>query len=601
MGCGASVTEAPASSTGGLSSSGGGGGGSGTRAVSTKAQVDENGKPTAIPTDAVSALEASTDEERAESWEEPSPKTKVLEPQLNKEENDALASFIPLIDNFEKNADFDTDFDGAMALAEEIYTAYCALPAKVKVCSKVCDRSWGVSMPLGAAFISSLGINVNTPEEEKDQRMLDFFKKYPFYGRMSGKIKDIARRQRARGQAHEPYDRLRLDKWDGSVDYDQSELQAGIAEAYPLESGVKKELFGRRGCPQHPEDIYFLDGPGVVDYVNATLSSGQRFVDPFTQQAGSGRAEGWGFPKNFESMRVFSDDIDPNDIMQGFIGNCWMVSTIATVAAWPQLLRDSFYPKTASPSGCYAVRVAAAVSEDPSKVRWAWVIVDSLFPITDRGQTACANSRDHTELWPMLLEKALAKMHGSYDNMRGGGDGKPLGYAGLLEALTGGPSYYSRIGPGAKDFNTPEKLRNYLQWMKMKGQRLLVTSCISDPADNDKLGLVGNHAYSLLGVYRVPDIDTYLVELRNPWGWHEWKGAWGNSDHTNWMKDNRHKQLARFRDVFDWDKIRDSNGMQGMPKDGQFYMEINDYFKYFGNMTTNKVPFKFDVGSGFRE
>eukprot|EP00971_Amphidinium_carterae_P217437 4316552-Amphidinium_carterae.1 len=67
------------------------------------------------------------------------------------------------------------------------------------------------------------------------------------------------------------------------------------------------------------------------------------------------------------------------------------------------------------------------------------------------------------------------------------------------------------------------------------------------------------------------------------------------------MKDDRHAQLARFRDVFDWEKIRQTNGAQGMPKDGQFYIELNDFFKYFGNITTNKVPFAFDVGCGFRE
>mmetsp|Transcript_33034 Transcript_33034/g.40594 ORF Transcript_33034/g.40594 Transcript_33034/m.40594 type:complete len:202 (-) Transcript_33034:119-724(-) len=200
----------------------------------------------------------------------------------------------------------------------------------------------------------------------------------------------------------------------------------------------------------------------------------------------------------------------------------------------------------------------------------------------------------------MILEKALAKMHGSYSLMVGGGDGKPVGYGGLLMALTGGPWYWMTIG---KELKTATKVSNYLRWMRIKAQRMMVVSCTASPEDKERLGLVGHHAYSILGIHSIfeDDNEIHLVELRNPWGWFEWKGKWSNHDWQNWMTNQRHNQVARFRELFDWDKIKETDGKEGMPKDGQFYMECQDFMKYFSTITVVKVPFKFDVGCGFRD
>lgn len=118
--------------------------------------------------------------------------------------------------------------------------------------------------------------------------------------------------------------------------------------------------------------------------------------------------------------------------------------------------------------------------------------------------------------------------------------------------------------------------------------------------------MVGHHAYSILGNYSIwkgedEDEEVHLVELRNPWGWFEWKGKWSNQDWRSWMKNRRHNQVARFRELFDWDKIKETDGQEGMPKDGQFFMEIKDFMKYFSTITVVKVPFRFDVGCGFKE
>jgi len=49
---------------------------------------------------------------------------------------------------------------------------------------------------------------------------------------------------------------------------------------------------------------------------------------------------------------------------------------------------------------------------------------------------------------------------------------------------------------------------------------------------NEKIGIIGGHAYSLISVHRYGDIK--LVKLRNPWGKHEWKGKWADQDEATW-------------------------------------------------------------------
>eukprot|EP00435_Cladocopium_sp_Y103_P040164 s652_g10.t2 len=595
MGCGASSE--------GTQGTAGAGAPGAQPVVDVKAEMDDFGKPTAIPMSAVSALEKPADDDSSgqmetviESKLKNPPKEKDdydKNVDLNEEETEQLKEWMELAKGFDSVADFDADFDAAMNAAEEVYRAFKALPPRVRVMNKVIDQTWNIAFPLGAAVIARMDITVNTPQVEIDRKYMEIFNQYPWYGPASGELRRVKIRERVRGKAYEPYNRLCLDQWDGAIDYDQTEIQTYIDEQEHAQ-GVKKFLFDRRADWQHPDDVYFTDGPAIVDYINETLGE-IRYVDRVTQKSGFLHENNtWGTPQNYVDMKVFSEGVDPNDIMQGYIGNCWMVSTIATVAKWPQLIEQAIYPNTFSPSGCYAVRVCCQCSESkPKDVRWAWIIVDSIFPRDERGQTACANSRDHLELWPMLLEKALAKFHGSYSLMVGGGEGKPVGYGGLLMALTGGPWYWMTIG---KELKTDTKVSDYLRWMRHKAQRMMVVSCTAPREEKETLGLVGHHAYSILGIHSIfeDDNEIHLVELRNPWGWFEWKGKWSNHDWQNWMTNQRHNQVARFRELFDWDKIKETDGKEGMPKDGQFYMECKDFMKYFSTITVVKVPFKFD-------
>lgn len=75
------------------------------------------------------------------------------------------------------------------------------------------------------------------------------------------------------------------------------------------------------------------------------------------------------------------------------------------------------------------------------------------------------------------------------------------------------------------------------------------------------MGLIGGHAYSVISVYIFEDIQ--LVKLRNPWGKHEWKGKWSDSDEETW---NSHPIIKKQIQMINQD-------------DGLFIMQFNDFCK----------------------
>ena len=68
------------------------------------------------------------------------------------------------------------------------------------------------------------------------------------------------------------------------------------------------------------------------------------------------------------------------------------------------------------------------------------MVVDDRFP-TYRGQTIFSSTTEKNEIWLMVLEKAFAKLYGSYEAL--GSRGALLSHA--LLALTGSPTGYSKL------------------------------------------------------------------------------------------------------------------------------------------------------------
>lgn len=141
-----------------------------------------------------------------------------------------------------------------------------------------------------------------------------------------------------------------------------------------------------------------------------------------------------------------------------------------------------------------------------------------MFPCYN-GSPAFSNSQGD-ELWVMILEKAYAKIHGSYERIEGG-------FAeNCLRDLTGAPCDVLNN----EDEQFFEKIIEAEENMWIMAASAGTTEASKE--NLEKLGLVGQHSYGLLSAKEVK-LDqggtAKLVQLRNPWGNFEWTGDWGDS------------------------------------------------------------------------
>jgi hypothetical protein len=107
--------------------------------------------------------------------------------------------------------------------------------------------------------------------------------------------------------------------------------------------------------------------------------------------------------------------IDPSDIKQGALGDCWLLSSISCLAEFPGDIENLFVTKETDEAGRYVLQLFCTATK-----QWVNVEIDDHIPVSPgRNSPCCAKSVDN-EMWVMLLEKAFAKCWGSYGNLSGG-------------------------------------------------------------------------------------------------------------------------------------------------------------------------------------
>mmetsp|Transcript_35893 Transcript_35893/g.26165 ORF Transcript_35893/g.26165 Transcript_35893/m.26165 type:complete len:177 (+) Transcript_35893:377-907(+) len=174
------------------------------------------------------------------------------------------------------------------------------------------------------------------------------------------------------------------------------------------------------------------------------------------------------------------------------LGDCYFLSVLAGLAEKSIRIKRLFINDRENKYGIYGVRIC-------KNGEWREVVVDDRFPCY-RNEPAFSQAHGD-ELWVMVLEKAWAKLHNSYERVE-------AGFAeNVFHDLTGAPAEVVE--------NDDEQL-----WPKLmqaeKKQWLMAASAGSTNASKsalEKLGLVGNHAYSILKVVEVKDRMGDVVKL----------------------------------------------------------------------------------------
>ena len=246
--------------------------------------------------------------------------------------------------------------------------------------------------------------------------------------------------------------------------------------------------------------------------------------------------------------------MDAQDVSQGSLGDCYFLSALA-LAATDSDVAATLIDDDLDGKCCYGVSFWI-------DRRWTMVWVDCYLPCvvsTDahaktRPRLVYASSTDRREIWPMVVEKAFAKLHGSYESIGHGGT-----VAAALQALTGGT---------ARTLPATQAGKMWSEIMRaVEDPDVLVGAGTRQDASATKdvmCGLVTGHAYSVLHALAAPDHDgneRRLLLLRNPWGKGEWQGDWSDKSKL-WSKNPACKAAVGDAESHD--------------DDGRFWMEVRE-------------------------
>ncbi|MDQ3262092.1 MAG: C2 family cysteine protease [Myxococcota bacterium] len=235
--------------------------------------------------------------------------------------------------------------------------------------------------------------------------------------------------------------------------------------------------------------------------------------------------------------KLVVDGISADDVKQGQAGDCYFLVAISGLAkSHPEVIQNAL-----KDNGDGSFTATFYESEygpvDPKDVNGEWVEkftpvkveIDGDIP-KEYGSAVYATGGTDKELWAPLLEKAYAKWKGGYEEIGNGGWPHDA-----LSQLTGKPA--ESIWMDAKN---PPNITKVVQGYLASGQ--VVCASTKDEKATSGSGIVGNHAYTVLGTLE-KDGKSY-VQLRNPWG---------NTEFGNDGKDDGVFMIpaAKFRQLFD--------------------------------------------------
>lgn len=212
-----------------------------------------------------------------------------------------------------------------------------------------------------------------------------------------------------------------------------------------------------------------------------------------------------------------SHDIDPNDVAQGALGDCYLMAGMLAVArANPERIRDLIVDNG---DGTFDVTLYIRDSyySEPKRVV---TTIDAQLPSKRAGVPLYASTGDQadgqTELWPALLEKAVAQQKGSYELISGGNIARGFQFHGATELFTGKAEGYL-----STDSLDEDDVLLHIAIALDDGKPVTVDS--RNLGDDEALtreatsaNVYWNHAYAPLAV----DLEARTLDLTNPWGSH---------------------------------------------------------------------------------
>ncbi|XP_042599090.1 calpain-14-like isoform X1 [Cyprinus carpio] len=326
----------------------------------------------------------------------------------------------------------------------------------------------------------------------------------------------------------------------------------------------ERNLKDGQGSPNNPEKFLDQDFHQLKQFC---LKGRLRFVDnlflPEMKSIGLGplkrgdlRRVVWKRPHELVPNPVYIvQGASRFDFIQGRLGNCWFLASVGALTFQKPIMKQVINDEqsfSVDYAGIFHFKFWRFGS-------WLDVVIDDKLPTID-GRLVFVQSKTPNEFWPALLEKAYAKVCGSYADMDAGS---------ISEALmdfTGGPHMTIKLSDASGKL---------WETMRRASQSESLMGCGTPGGQAGLLqnnvlpsGLVEMHAYTVTGVAEVvcKGRPVKLVRIFNPWGHGEWNRDW--SDRSPLWKLVRPED-QKYKVVLD---------------NGEFWMSMEDFCRNFSDL-----------------
>ena len=172
-----------------------------------------------------------------------------------------------------------------------------------------------------------------------------------------------------------------------------------------------------------------------------------------------------------KSNFILYDTPGPNDIKQGRLGNCYFLASLSAIAEKPGRIQKILLNDEVNEAGCYAIKMYI---NGEKRI----VVVDDYFPYDTETSTWAFSQPSRSlerknEIWALIIEKAWAKVFGTYQRIEAGTAGE------ALYPLTGCPMHNFEMSQ-LKDIDGFWKRLRFVD-----ARNFPVTCCTFSGADKD--------------------------------------------------------------------------------------------------------------------
>ncbi|OWZ17169.1 Calpain-like cysteine protease C2 [Phytophthora megakarya] len=345
--------------------------------------------------------------------------------------------------------------------------------------------------------------------------------------------------------------------------------------------------------------VPLYEDPDFSSEVSSLYFDPSKLPDYVSQQ--NGEAAGhyfWYRPTEYAAdPDYFKSSTGCGVLREGMINDVWLLGVFAAVALHPDnLVENLFVSESLHNFKQFGVYTCRFFKDD----NWVPITTDTRIPyslelqpedkvvsgvtsFTPPGAALYGGSVDKNEVFIPFLEKAYAKLHGSYqtlDEKYGGGFGGSAGTSSgrILEAFldcTGGSAHrvdlqlervkqlqFSQATTGNK--STVASNPSMILWkqiLRYKRKKCILTTQLRQLSFNahdvTAMGIVKNRQYIIQHVTEVglpstggsngqqnPEEVLRFVKLKTVWGRGMWKGEWSNDD-SKWEEHTQVEQAMR--------------------------------------------------------